>query len=143
MNPTCHSITTLNIDTPAYFNKDSEWVLFDIEHEGLQTQLILSKLPDYVLVFLEENGADWKVGGATYCINKHEGAFGILTPFKKILFIPYDAKIDINSLTHVSLDKTTETKIEIENPFTQDEMANDSSLKKSNYIVNRTLNGRT
>ena len=104
INPTCHSITTMNIDTPAYFNNNSEWVLFTIEHEALQTQLNLSKLPDYVLVFLEENGAHWKVGGATYCINKHEGAFGILTPYKKILFIPFDAKIDINSLTKLTFE---------------------------------------
>ncbi len=105
ISPTCHSITAKNIDAQTYFNQKNEWVLLEIEHEALQTQIDLSNLPDYVLVFLEENDCNWKVAGATYCINKHEGAFSILTPFRKVLFIPYKAEIDINSLAHVSFEK--------------------------------------
>ena len=104
INPTCYSITAKNIAAQTYFQEKNEWLLLEIEHGALQTQIDLSNLPDYVLVFLENNDSNWKVAGATYCLNKNEGAFGILTPFRKILFIPYEAMIDVNSLTQVTLD---------------------------------------
>jgi len=102
ISPTYYTITARNFAAQSYVGQKNEWVLLEIEHDTLQTQIDLTNLPNYVLVFLEESNSDWKVTGATYCINEHEGAFGIITPIKKILCIPYEAKIDINSLASVT-----------------------------------------
>ena len=104
--PTCYSLSESNFSAESYFIQKKEWVLFEIENNCLQTQIDLTRVPNYVLVFLEANGPNWNVVGATYCLNKDEGPFGILTPHKKILCIPFEALIDCTNLDYVSCIQT-------------------------------------
>ena len=106
IQPTCYTLSENNIIAQYYFIQKKEWVLFEIEHNDIQTRIDLSNVPDCVLVFLESNGHNWNVVGATHCLNQNEGAFGILTPHKKILCIPQEALININNLEFVSYVQT-------------------------------------
>ena len=106
IQPTSYSLSENNIIAQYYFLQKREWVLFEIEHNDIQTQIDLTNVPDYVFVFLESNDNNWNVVGATHCLNKNEGAFGILTPHKKILCIPHEALIDINKLAFVTCVQT-------------------------------------
>jgi len=102
IHPTCYTLSANNIIAQYYFIQKREWVLFEIEHNNIQTRIDLSNVPDCVFVFLESNGHNWNVVGATHCLNQNEGAFGILTPHKKILCIPHEALIEIINLAFVS-----------------------------------------
>lgn len=104
--PTCYLLSESNFIAEFYFIQKKEWVLFEIENNCLQTQIDLTRVPNYVLVFLEADGPNWNVVGATYCLNKDEGPFGILTPHKKILCIPFEALIDCTNLDYVSCIQT-------------------------------------
>ncbi len=106
IQPTSYSLSENNIIAQYYFLQKREWVLFEIEHNDIQTQIDLTNVPDYVFVFLESNDNNWNVVGATHCLNKNEGAFGILTPHKKILCIPHEDLIDINKLAFVTCVQT-------------------------------------
>jgi hypothetical protein len=106
IQPTCYTLSENNIIAQYYFIQKGEWVLFEIEHNDIQTRMDLSNVPDCVFVFLESNGHNWNVVGATHCLNQNEGAFGILTPHKKILCIPHEALIEIKNLAFVSCVQT-------------------------------------
>lgn len=106
IHPTCYTLSENNIIAQYYFIQKREWVLFEIEHNDIQTRMDLSNVPDCVFVFLESNGHNWNVVGATHCLNQNEGAFGILTPHKKILCIPHEALIEIKNLAFVSCVQT-------------------------------------
>lgn len=106
IQPTCYTLIENNIIAKNYFIQKGEWVLFEIEHNSIQTRFDLSNVPDCVFVFLESNGHNWNVVGATHCLNQNEGAFGIFTPHKKILCIPHEALIDINNLAFVTCVQT-------------------------------------
>ena len=106
IQPTCYNLLENNIIAQYYFIQKGEWVLFEIEHNSIQTRFDLYNVPDCVFVFLESNGHNWNVVGATQCLNQNEGAFGILTPHKKILCIPHEALIEIKNLAFVSCVQT-------------------------------------
>lgn len=106
IHPTCYTLSENIVIAQYYFIQKGEWLLFEIEHNSIQTRIDLSNIPDCVFVFLESNGHNWYVVGATHCLNQNEGAFGILTPHKKILCIPHEALIDINKLAFVSCIQT-------------------------------------
>jgi hypothetical protein len=106
IQPTCYTLLENNIIAKNYFIQKGEWVLFEIEHNSIQTRFDLSNVPDCVFVFLESNGHNWNVVGATHCLNQNEGAFGIFAPHKKILCIPHEALIDINNLAFVTCVQT-------------------------------------
>ena len=106
IQPTCYTLSENNIIAQYYFIQKGEWVLFEIEQNDIQTRMDLSNVPDCVFVFLESNGHNWNVVGATHCLNQNEGAFGIFTPHKKILCIPHEALIDINNLAFVTCVQT-------------------------------------
>jgi len=102
IHPTCYTLSENIVIAQYYFIQKGEWILFEIEHNSIQTRIDLSNVPGCVFVFLESNGHNWNVVGATYCLNQNEGTFGILTPHKKILCIPHEALIEIKNLAFVS-----------------------------------------
>ena len=94
------SIAELNldfIDIKCFTEGKKKALLFKLSHSKMNTQLILTGVTPYVLLYFDE----FKVfKGASYSI-KNAGSFVIQTQYKTILFVRLPVDFEINSIINL------------------------------------------
>ena len=81
------------IDVKSYLKEDSKALLFRFSQDEMNTQLVLTNVTPYVILFFD-NELYFK--GASYSINVGSGSYTIQTQYKNILFVrmPHDLQLN-------------------------------------------------
>ena len=87
------------IDVKPLTKGDNKILLFRFSHSKINTQLILTDVTPYVLIFFDEK---LEFVGATFSKKSREGNFVIQTQYKTILIVKLPIDFELNNIDNLS-----------------------------------------
>jgi hypothetical protein len=86
------------VDVKSLTKGDTKALLFRCIHSKINTQLILTDVTSYVLIYFDKS---LKFKGASYSVKSVEASFAIQTQYKTILFIKLPLNFDLNAIINL------------------------------------------
>lgn len=98
LNPALVSSSKSYISVLDHISDEAPLVLFHLKQPNLVTQLDVTHLQNYQVLYFEKNNTLFDFKGLTYCTSDGEGNFVLQTQYKIVLFVPNSISIPIASL---------------------------------------------
>ena len=98
LNTALVSTSKSYISVLDHISDESPLVLFHLKQPNLVTQLDVTQLQNYQVLYFEKNNNLFDFKGLTYCTSDGEGNFTLQTQYKIVFFVPNSISIPIESL---------------------------------------------
>ena len=92
------------IEVKPFIKSNKKALLFRFSHSKINTQLILTDVTPYVLIFFDE---ELEFVGATFSIKSGEGNFVIQTQYKTILMVKLPMDFELNEIDFMRYENST------------------------------------